>query len=204
MCDIPEFFVMRHGETEWNAAGRFQGSLDSPLTARGRAQAVAMGRALGVQGLDRHRWISSPLPRARLTAELARGAPPDVTDKRLAEIGMGDWSGLTRSDIDVRWPGPPDEGLMAFYARVAGGEPLTAVAARVRAFLATLDGPAILVTHGITSRFLRGAVLGLSPEQLGNLPGGHGVVFRCTPGRVEIAVSVDRLPDGTTSGIAAV
>jgi probable phosphoglycerate mutase len=204
MRDIPEFFVMRHGETEWNAAGRFQGGLDSPLTARGRAQAVAMGRALAALDLDRHRWISSPLSRAVLTAELARGAPPDATDPRLAEIGMGDWSGLTRADIDARWPGPADESLMAFYARVAGGETLSAVATRVRAFLATLRGPAVLVTHGITSRFLRGAVLGLPPDRLGDLPGGHGIVFRCAAGQVDIAASVDRLPDGATSGIAAV
>lgn len=204
MRDTPEFFVMRHGETEWNAEGRFQGSLDSPLTARGRAQAIAMGRALAAHDLSRHRWISSPLPRATLTAALARGAPPDATDPRLAEIGMGDWSGLTRSDIDARWPGPPDEGLMAFYSRVSGGEPLHAVAARVTAFLATLDGPAVLVTHGITSRFLRGAVLALPPDRLGDLPGGHGIVFRCTPGRVEVAASVDGLPDGATGGIAAV
>jgi probable phosphoglycerate mutase len=204
MRDFPEFFVMRHGETEWNAAGRFQGSLDSPLTARGRAQAVAMGRALATLGLDRHRWISSPMPRAVLTADLARGAPPDTTDPRLAEIGMGDWSGLTRADIDARWPGPADEGLMAFYARVAGGEPLSAVADRAGAFIASLHGPAVLVTHGITSRFLRGAVLGLPPDRLGDLPGGHGIVFRCTPGRVDIAATVNRLPDDATSGIAAV
>jgi probable phosphoglycerate mutase len=204
MRDFPEFFVMRHGETEWNAAGRFQGSLDSPLTARGRAQAIAMGRALAKLGVDRHRWISSPLPRAIVTAALARGAAPDVTDPRLAEIGMGDWSGLTRADIDAGWPGPTEEGLMAFYARVPGGEPLPAVATRVRAFLATLDVPAVLVTHGITSRFLRGAVLGLGPERLGDLQGGHGIVFRCTPGRVDIAATVDRLPEDATSGIAAV
>lgn len=204
MRDIPEFYVMRHGETEWNAAGRFQGGLDSPLTARGRSQAIAMGRALAARGLARHRWISSPLPRARHTATLARGAAPDMTDPRLAEIGMGDWSGLTRAEIDARWPGPPDEGLMSFYARVAAGEPLPAVAARVAAFLATLDGPAVLVTHGITSRFLRGAVLGLPPERLGELPGGHGIVFRCTPGQVQIAAAVDGLPESPTSGIATV
>ncbi len=204
MRHTPEFFVMRHGETEWNVAGRFQGGLDSPLTARGRAQAVAMGRALTAQGLAGHRWISSPLARATLTAELARGTPPDMTDPRLAEIGMGDWAGLTRADIDTRWPGPPGEGLMDFYSRVVGGEPLQAVATRVAAFLATLDGPAVIVTHGITSRFLRGAMLGLPPDRLGDLPGGHGIVFRCSPGQVDVAVSVDRLPDSATGGIAAV
>lgn len=205
MPDHPDFFVMRHGETAWNAAGRFQGGLDSALTVRGVGQAVAMGAALTHLGLDAgHRWISSPLGRAVRTAELARGMAPDRLDGRLAEIGMGDWAGLTRDDIDARWPGPPGEGLMDFYARVPGGETLDAVAARVRALLSELDRPAVLVTHGITSRFLRGAVLGLPPGALGALPGGHGVIFRCTPGRVEVAAAVDGLPEAGATGIAAV
>jgi probable phosphoglycerate mutase len=204
MRDLPEFYVLRHGETEWNVAGRFQGGLDSALTPRGAAQANAMGQALARLGVTTtHRWISSPAPRAIRTAELARGAPPDALDPRLTEIGMGDWSGLTRTDIDTRWPGPPDEDLMSFYARVPGGEQLAAVARRITALLTALDGPAVLVTHGITSRFLRGAVLGLPPQSLGTLPGGHGVIFRCTHGRVEEVARVDTLPDAAPGGICA-
>jgi probable phosphoglycerate mutase len=204
MRDLPEFYVLRHGETEWNVAGRFQGGLDSPLTARGAAQATAMGQALSRLGVaTTHRWITSPAPRAVRTAALARGTVPDTLDSRLSEIGMGDWSGLTRADIDARWPGPPDEDLMAFYARVPGGETFASLALRVEAMLCALDSPAVLVTHGITSRFLRGAVLGLPPDALGTLPGGHGVIFRCANGHVEEAARVDILPDAATGGICA-
>lgn len=204
MRDLPDFYVIRHGETEWNVAGRFQGSLDSALTARGEAQAMAMGRLLAQWGISKtHRWFASPLPRAVRTVQLARGAPPDALDVRLAEIGMGDWAGLTRSEVDRRWPGPPGEGLMEFYARVSGGEPLDAVTGRVTSFLAALDGPAVIVTHGITSRFLRGAVLGLPPMALGDLPGGHGVIFRCAGGQVEQAGQVESLPAAPATGICA-
>jgi probable phosphoglycerate mutase len=201
-----DFFLLRHGETVWNAAGRLQGALDSPLTPRGQAQARAMGRALASLGVSArsHRWISSPLGRAVQTAELARGAPPDGLDARLAEIGMGDWAGLTLTDIDARWPGPPGEGLVDFYARVPGGESFASLTTRVRAALDDLRTPSVIVTHGITSRFLRGAVLGLPPAALGDLPGGHGVIFHCANGRVTQVARVDPLPEAPAGGIAAI
>lgn len=205
MQDLPEIFLLRHGETVWNRAGRFQGHSDSPLTPRGERQAISMGQALCDLGVGAvHRWISSPAPRALRTATLARGAPPDRTDDRLSEIAMGDWQGLTRAQIDARWPGPPGEGMMAFYARVPGGEPLASVADRARAFLAALDQPAVLVTHGLTSRILRGLLLDLHLPALDTLPGGHGAIFRCTRGRVELAAAVERLPDAPPGSIAAV
>jgi probable phosphoglycerate mutase len=206
MDGLPEIYVLRHGETVWNAEGRFQGERDSALTVRGEAQARAMGEALAALGVTgrSHRWIASPMGRAVRTAELARGGMPDALDPRLAEIGMGRWAGLTRAEIDAGWPGPAGEAMMAFYARVPEGEGFAALAARVRAVLAGVTGPAVMVTHGMTSRFLRGAVLGLPPEALGDLPGGHGVVFRCVGGRVEEAARVDGLPEPRADGIAAV
>ena len=183
---IPEFYVMRHGETEWNAARRMQGGLDSKLTGTGRAQARAMGQALKARGVgpDTHRLLCSPQGRARETARLAFGVEPDC-DPRLREIAMGDWSGLDRAEIDARWPGPPEEHFIAFYARAPNGEGFDSLWARSAELLAALDRPAILVTHGMTSRVLRTIALGRSRAEMGRLPGGQGVVFRLSQGRHE-------------------
>lgn len=191
----PELFILRHGETEWNAEGRMQGGLDSPLTARGRAQARAQGAALlaaGVTGTTHALW-SSPQGRARDTAFILRVAlaaehmsPPRLrTDARLREIGQGGWEGRTRPEIAQRWPGSQEGGdPFLAYDAAPGGEGFIAIRARAEAFLLELDGPAVIVTHGITSRFLRGVVLGLATSGLGQLPGGQGVVYHLRDGEV--------------------
>jgi glucosyl-3-phosphoglycerate phosphatase len=190
---LPELYILRHGETLWNRERRMQGALDSALTDLGRAQARAIGAMLAARGVTAatHAILSSPQGRCVTTARLAFGADPRL-DPRLAEIGMGDWAGLTRDQIAARWPGPPGEGFMQLYARIPGGEGFAALAERCRAFLAGLDRPAVIVTHGMTSRFLRAAALGLDPAEVA---GGQGVVHRINAGRAEVLAPGD-LPRG--------
>jgi len=186
---------MRHGETEWNREGRFQGALDSPLTALGRAQAVAMGCTLTARGVtpgSHPLWVS-PQGRAIATAALAFPGAPLRSDPRLAEIGMGQWSGLRRDQIDIRWPGPPEQDMFALYARCPDGEAFAAVWARVAAFLADLTGPAIIISHGMTSRFLRACALGLGPDGAADMPGGQGVIHHLRPGHAAM-IPADGLP----------
>ncbi len=104
-------YLVRHGETEWNRAGRVQGHLDSPLTRRGEAQAQAVGAALGalLDG-DDVALVASPLGRTLATARiirraLGRDAAAIATDDRLREISWGDWDGLTFEEIEARDPG---------------------------------------------------------------------------------------------------
>ena len=111
-----EIFLLRHGETEWNAAGRFQGQWDSTLTARGHEQAAQLGRIL-VRALAGRLSVPlhvSPLGRTRDTAAIVRrsvpGLAPDIIEPRLQEVSTGAWDGLTRAD-----PGGDRGGL----ARVA-------------------------------------------------------------------------------------
>ncbi len=204
---LPPLYVLRHGETEWNRDARMQGGLDSPLTPLGRAQSVAMGRALRAAGVGEqtHDALCSPQGRARDTAVLALGALGihARADERLREIAMGRWAGLARSDIALRWPGPEDEGLVDFYARAPGGEGFAALWARVGAVLADIRRPTVIVTHGMTSRALRGRALGLSVDRIGDLPGGQGVVFEIRDG-VSRALPGDGLPDTGAAGIAAI
>ena len=100
------FLIVRHGETRWNLGRRFQGHEDSPLTARGKAQAEALGRRLARMGFDT--LVASDLGRARETAEIiaARaGHAAYQTDRRLRERNYGVMEGLQVPDIQANHPG---------------------------------------------------------------------------------------------------
>ncbi len=183
----PELYVLRHGETEWNAESRFQGALNSPLTAKGRGQAQRQFEILDELDLTGFHCLSSPQGRAVQTAGLA--VAPHVafirTDDRLREIEVGDWSGMSRKNLlreaNMDEAEGPD-GNLTLYERAPNGEGFDRLEARCRAFLADLDQPSVLVTHGITSRMLRAIVLQLGQDGLGALPGGQGNVFHLKDG----------------------
>jgi len=149
---VTTILLARHGETDWNREGRFQGWADPPLNATGCAQAVELSVELMAEDLAA--VYSSPLRRAYETAEVvaaSRGLEP-VTVDALREVDVGSWSGLTRAEIELRFP---DQ-----YARWLGygqgwedGETYEQMAERVvRALLERAeerDGKRILaVTHG--------------------------------------------------------
>ena len=101
---IARIVVVRHGETEWNLAGRIQGHTDSPLTAAGRAQADAIGERLARESFDR--LVSSDLGRAWQTAlAIARRTGHEVeADPRLRERRFGAGEGLTYAEFDALYP----------------------------------------------------------------------------------------------------
>lgn len=211
---LPDIYVLRHGETVWNVEGRLQGGLDSPLTERGEAQARQQGRILRAAGLraNRHLFLSSPQGRAMRTAEIAlapigaRARP----EPALAEIDLGPHCGALREDLRMNRPeifeGPTP---LSWYFRLRGAETRAALEARCHSLLAHLDprGPAVvLFTHGITSRFLRGAALGLEGDAVLELPGGQGIVYRIRGGRMERLESEEdarAVPGGAASGANA-
>ncbi|HGG03863.1 MAG TPA: histidine phosphatase family protein [Aliiroseovarius sp.] len=179
MTDYPELYVIRHGQTEWNVAGRHQGRMDSPLTDTGKAQARAVAGLLPQSGIQA---FTSPLGRTKATAALVFQGSDQVAreDARLSEVGFGDWEGLCWDDIAARWP---DRAAMAeqepflWHFQAPGGETLAEVSARCQSFLNDLTGPAIVITHGISGRVLRGLWLGQNEYGMTGLPGGQGVVF---------------------------
>jgi len=98
-------YLARHGQTEWNVAGRRQGRLDSPLTDLGLRQAARNAELLSTERIDA--VFASPLGRARRTASIigaALGLTVEVLED-LAEIDHGSWAGLTSAEIDAGWPG---------------------------------------------------------------------------------------------------
>lgn len=115
--------LVRHGQTEWNDGARFQGHLDSPLTAAGEAQATAIGRRLASEKIVA--LYSSDLGRARQTAGLISPSvklTPQL-DERLRERALGIFQGLTRDEVALRFP----EEMRRYYSRdphhiVPGGQ----------------------------------------------------------------------------------
>lgn len=176
MSAPPPLFVLRHGETEWNAAGRLQGRFDSPLTAQGRAQAQAQHRILSTQALAGFAAISSPQGRAFETAKIAvAGLVPTLdTDRALSEIGLGTWAGESRAEVMVH-SGAQDG--FDLYELAPEGEGFAALHRRCETFLRGLRTPAILITHGITSRMIRLILTGKQIGALRDMDGGQGVVF---------------------------
>jgi broad specificity phosphatase PhoE len=101
---VTTILLARHGETDWNREGRFQGWADPPLNETGRAQARALARQLADVPFDA--VYSSDLRRAHETAVIVAELHgiPVVADAELREIDVGSWSGLTRPEIEARFP----------------------------------------------------------------------------------------------------
>jgi probable phosphoglycerate mutase len=165
--------LVRHGQSVWNADGRWQGQADPPLTDLGRAQAHHAARSLGVVDAI----VASDLERAAETGAILAGelgVGPLVLDPDLRERDAGDWSGLTRPEIDRGWPGYLDDPGDS-RRRPHGWEPddellERAVAALVRIHELVPDGEAIAVTHGGLVYVLEGH-FGAPFERLANLGG---------------------------------
>lgn len=172
MTSPGRFFVARHGETVFNAAARMQGNvLHTPLTRAGFAQAGTMGAALRRRLGPRPKlalW-ASPTGRALQTlAVIAEHLDLDWhaarTDARLAEIDIGEWSGLYYHDVAAEAGAMIDPATGLFSRRPPGGEWYDEVAARLRAWIdddaRDGGGDRLVVTHGMSSRVLRGVLTG--------------------------------------------
>jgi len=162
-----ELFVLRHGETTWNREGRMQGHLNAPLTELGVEQAVTQRNIMAEQDLSGFCVLSSPSGRAVETAAIALGplVTEITTDPDLREVGVGEWTGRLRAELidPTEWQVTAD-GVLELYDMAPGGEGLAGLEARCARFLARLEGPHVLVTHGITSRMIRALALGTWAE----------------------------------------
>lgn len=158
-------YLVRHGETLWNHAMRYQGHADIPLNERGYAQARAVARRLSSERIDA--VYSSDLQRAKATAEVIAAAHglPVHTDRSLREINFGVWEGLTRDEIRLRFPEVSQEWWSnPVGTRLPGGETLAEVAERaVRYLLGTArrhpDGTVVVASHGGTIRAAIGSLI---------------------------------------------
>jgi broad specificity phosphatase PhoE len=168
--------LLRHGESTWNAAGRWQGQADVPLSPLGERQAHEAAARLSAG--DFSRLISSHLQRARRTAEIL-AAPLGLAveiDPELREIDVGEWQGLTRAEIHARAPGALADWSEGRSESTPGGETRTHLTERARSALVRASAPAapgdriLLVSHGALIRNLD-RLLGLVPQSIDNLSG---------------------------------
>lgn len=186
-------YLVRHGQTEFNAAGRIQGARDSALTELGVEQGRRLGRLLGALAPPDARIIASPLGRTQHTASLIREetrlASEIASDARLAEISLGDWDGMLKDDIRAVAPDyDAGERRWDWFFSAPGGDSYEAMTARLGAWLEdarALSGTTIAVSHGVAGRILRGLFLDLPRDEALMLDIPQDAAFRLYAGRIE-------------------
>lgn len=169
--------LIRHGQSTWNALGRWQGWADPPLSALGEAQAAEAASRLA--GLELTAATASDLIRARRTAQIIAdrlGLGPVGVEPGLRERNVGQWSGLTRVEIQARWPVELAAWVAGSIEATPGGEHEGAFTGRVMNAVTRLasedgsDGDLLVVSHGGVARALDRA-LGAISIPVGNLAG---------------------------------
>jgi broad specificity phosphatase PhoE len=187
LADGVTLYFSRHGETQANVAKRFQGhTVNTPLTKLGHKQAKHIAKILKERLDDPAAlyYVASPLHRACLTMEIIRehlGLPPKgfKTDKRIEEIDLGKWDGLTHDEARALDPKLFDKREKdKWNVRVPGGESYADVADRAERWVKSLKRDTFAVSHGAFTRILRGLFLGLSAAEMSALDEPQGVVFR--------------------------
>jgi broad specificity phosphatase PhoE len=166
--------MVRHGQSAWNAEGRWQGWTDVALTPLGEAQAHARGVALAAGGIGDAVVYSSDLQRARRTAELIAAAL-DATvaiEPRLRERFGGEWQGHTAAEIDERWPGMREQWRRRELHAPPGAESDETVLAA-----APGDHAIVLVTHGGVLRLVADRA-GITARTVVENVGGHWFEWR--------------------------
>lgn len=194
--------LVRHGVTDWNRQGRFQGHLDPPLGDEGRAEAEMLAqRMLRTDEIRPRRIISSTLARALETAEVLGlavgvGVEPDA---RLIEIGQGEWEGRTHADLAEADPERYEAWRRdAGIRQPPGGETIEDATARVSAViedLLTSDGtwPVCIVSHGGTLRILARVLLASAATTPWSLDVDNASISACS--QIERGWRLDRWND---------
>ncbi len=182
--DRARVILVRHGETNWNLEGRFQGQIDIPLNNNGKAQAETTGAFLSMLKIDRA--FSSSMTRPKETAEAILKHHPDIElelQKGLIEIGHGLWEGKLESEIQSKW----SELLKTWQnhpedAQMPEGETIHEVWSRsvtswekICSSLAPQE-TALVVAHDAVNKTILCSLLGLTPSDIWMIKQGNGAV----------------------------
>lgn len=175
---MTDVYIVRHGETESNLAGLWQGATDSPLTPTGQEQVRRVGARLATQEFDL--VVSSDLGRATATAaSIGKQFNPDVAWR---EPDLGAWEGATYAEVRAMSPDALEGFMRGEDVRLGGAERLSDTAARLQEAYESVtaavgeDGKALVVTHGLAIAVLTGLLLGTSRPNPLALPGNSAIV----------------------------
>lgn len=171
-----QLIVIRHGETEWSRSGRHTGRTDIPLTARGEDEANAAARTLAGWTVDKA--FTSPLARARRTAELVGPAGDLVVDDSLVEWDYGVYEGRTTLQIREQIP-----DWSVWTHEIVGGESVAEVGERADRFLDRFDGE---VGDGAAVVFAHGHLLAILIARWCGLPAVEGRRFALATATVSL------------------
>ncbi|MFM2480705.1 histidine phosphatase family protein [Celerinatantimonas sp. YJH-8] len=186
-----QFYVIRHGQTQYNAEQRLQGQCNSNLTELGCRQAQAVGESLAARVFAED-WtiVSSPLGRAVQTAHLIAKAisypESDIQlDDRLMEFNLGDWEAQVAPEIKAQHP--EFIGSKDWYLHAPHAERYEQVCARLQQWLDDPQTPerVIVVSHALTGSVLRGLLTGLSREQVFTQPRPQDAYFYVEGGQIQ-------------------
>jgi broad specificity phosphatase PhoE len=187
-------YLVRHGQTEFNAIGRWQGQVDSPLTELGETQAGRIGRSLrDLINPNDVAIFSSPLGRALSTASIiADGigfSGHVILDPRLMEVGMGSWDGLTDYEIEMEWPGAREGlGRHEWFFHSPDGETYSSMEGRLALALNDVSNhkaaTKIIVSHGVAGGITRKLFAGLDKDTALNLDVPQDAIFLLEDGAV--------------------
>jgi len=190
---LTTLILVRHGESEWNRAGRIQGQVNSPLTDLGISQAIAISNYLsGIFINQKLKIYTSPLDRAIQTAKIiAQGidcfGSELIIEERLNDFNLGEISGTFGWDkVAEIFPEQAKLRLqdpMRFHP--SGGESGADFEARLRSLLEDLMGDGtlkLMVSHGIVNKFIRGILKNLSGKEMINLGESQNTIYRLEQG----------------------
>ncbi|MER8798046.1 histidine phosphatase family protein [Mesorhizobium sp. M0984] len=191
----PLVYIVRHGQTAWNAEARLQGQADTDLNELGREQASRNGRRLAelIDKPEDFDFVASPMRRTLETMERLRAAmklDPHAyrTEPLLVELSFGDWQGFTFAELEANNPGSTRRRRLDkwnFQPPGEGAESYQMLLERVKPWFDALDRQTVCVTHGGVMRALFRFVLGMSEQDAVSMEVPQDRVLRLDGRRLE-------------------
>ncbi|TKC01632.1 MAG: histidine phosphatase family protein [Mesorhizobium sp.] len=191
----PLVYIVRHGQTAWNAEARLQGQADTDLNELGREQATRNGRRLAdlIDKPEDFDFVASPMRRTRETMERLRSAmklDPHAyrIEPLLVELSFGDWQGFTFAELEANNPGSTRQRRLDkwnFQPPGEGAESYQMLLERVKPWFDALDRQTVCVTHGGVMRALFRLVVGMSEQDAVSMEVPQDRVLRLDGRRLE-------------------
>ncbi len=199
--NLADIYFIRHGETDWNKQGRYQGQSDIALNQTGIEQGKTNGvilqeifRQKNLQPSD-FNWFSSPLSRTKETAkiiraQLAQPLPQVNIDERLIELSFGVCEGFRHDELDDELaavlPKRGERGSEFWSLKVSGSETYVEASKRINSFLSEINKPTIIISHGGIARVFRHIIANTPQIEVVNWVAPQNAIFHFSGSSMKI------------------